>query len=76
MKHGLKRFVALLLLICTLASFVVPATFADTPEATVQEFDFVLYDAANPKITNELIGTATSRKMQDKCGCGCGKTRA
>ncbi len=43
MKNGIKRFVAILLLVALLASFAIPATFADTQTvqsaSTVYDFD-------------------------------------
>ena len=76
MRQGLKRFVAVLLLICTLASFVVPATFADngSQETVAQEFDFVLYDAANHKATNSMFENGGTKMLgSSNCSCGCGK---
>ena len=77
MRQGLKRLIAMLMLICTLASFIVPATFADSgdQETVAQEFDFVLYDTADPKSTNAMFGSATDTKKlaSSNCSCGCGK---
>ena len=46
MKNTFRRLIAMVLLLGTIASFVVPATYADTEEvgAVVQTFDFELYN--------------------------------
>ena len=48
MKHICKRLMAALLLICLLASFIVPATFAEDPaQPETVTYDFQLYGNAN-----------------------------
>ncbi len=48
----MKRLAAMLLLVCTLASFVVPATFAD--DANAINYDFQLYN--NSQLASVITG--------------------
>ncbi len=71
MKCIFKRLTAMALLLCTILSFVVPATYADTAdEFVVETYDLILADHEDSK-----IASATSGKylLYSNCKCKCGK---
>ena len=59
MKNTFKRLTALLLFLCTLLSFVVPATFADGNAATTFEYQITLYNAASDQGYNSWFGSGS-----------------
>ncbi len=70
MRQGLRRLTAMLLFICTLASFVVPATFAEgdgnSDGIVVQSYDFTIDSA--------ICGGRSTMAFTKTCQCGCKKT--
>ncbi len=57
MKNGMKRLTAIMLLVCLLSSFVVPATFADTTEGNEIVYDLEVYNNDRYK---PMIGTRST----------------
>ena len=60
MRNGFRRLIAMVLLVCSLCSFVVPATFADNTGDTII-YDFKLYN--NPAllaVSNAIAGANTN----------------
>ena len=74
MRNTFKRLTAVLLLVCTLMSFVVPATFADAGNGDTVVYDFELYnnsafegtvDGAYEKYTKPSVKTAVDGAYPD-----------
>ena len=66
MKKGIKRLISVALLVCTLMSFIVPATFAEDEGTVVASYNFILDSA--------VYGNKTSRHLlTGDCACGCQK---
>ena len=66
MKKGLKRLISAVLLLCTLMSFVVPASFAEDEGSVVASYNFIL--------DSTIYGTKTTKHLlTGDCEC-CDKT--
>ena len=59
MKYGMRRLVAALLLICTLCSFVVPATFADNTEDIIFVKDDIVINEVELKDIDSYMQALT-----------------
>lgn len=74
MKNLVKRLTAALLLVCTLVSFIVPATFADTTAGDATVYDFDLGNSTDPVISQYNMVDKLSRTLNFKNGTSTGKT--
>ena len=75
MRNFIKRLTATILLICTLMSFVVPATYADTPAGNVPTvYDFDLGNSTDPVISQYNLVDKLSRVLNYANGTTTGKT--
>ncbi len=75
MNKIFTRIMASLLLVCMLATFIVPATFADTDSSTVISYNFAIYD--DPVLKAVVLKNGTSFRDLDYTATshhGCGKT--
>ena len=75
MRNFIKRLTATILLICTLMSFVVPATYADTLAGNVPTvYDFDLGNSTDPVISQYNLVDKLSRVLNYANGTTTGKT--